>query len=180
MKNKSNKKTEAEKFPSGSLMLQIILKEYDNELNRNANLQSRTGIFFVLVGGLLAFLPSYFHITDLTKIKINNVYQAIPYSLSIICISCSFIALITSVIFFVKVLATDQYKRLQFDEFTEQNAGYKVDIMSIALMNEYKSIIDYNHKKIDKKVKWYKLGTYSLVVAIVSITISFVISIFYF
>lgn len=176
--NEIIQKNSQKNFPSGEIMLSMVLKEYEYEGYRYKGLQSRTGMLMAFVGALLVFLPNYFKILNLSKVKVNNAFEAMPYVILVILFISGFISLIASIIYFVRVISTEEYRRLSFDGFNEKNAMYEKDKLAVSLMIKYKSIVEYNHKKINKKVELYKKGIYMIIISIILITSSFIISLF--
>lgn len=176
--NKENDKLNKSVFNSGQIMLDMVLKEYEFESERNKGIQSRAGILLTFVGAVLVVFPIIINVPDLRKSYVNNAFEALPINLSIICVILSVVFLILAVIFLVRVISVNEYKRMDFSSFNKNNAKKNSDEMATALMIMYKEIVSFNHSVNSKKVNLYKKSTYMILFALITISFSILISIF--
>ncbi len=165
------------RFPSGEILLSVLQKEYEYEADRFRSLESRTGIFMAFVGAVLVFFANTIRIQHF-NMKVETVLQALPYVLLILFSILTLLSLFISLLYFIKVISIQTYKRLSLDGFTESNATYDAEIVSTALMTEYKKIVEHNNEANNKKVKCYKIGVYYILVSLVFMAISYILSLF--
>lgn len=173
--NKNNK--DITNFPSGKILLSVLQKEYEYENDRFRSLESRTGIFMTFVGAILVFFASTIKIPSL-NVKVGSVLQAVPYVLIIIFSILTILSLFISLGYFIKVVSIQTYKRLSLDGFKELNATYDEEPVATSLMVEYKKIIEYNNEANNKKVKYYKIGVYFILISLVLTAVSYILSLF--
>src|SRR5690625_4786934 len=72
------------KYPSSELLLSALQLETEKENERSKNLETRVGIFISLAGIMIAFISSFLKIPNLKEIKIQSVYDAVPYTILLI------------------------------------------------------------------------------------------------
>jgi len=165
-------------YDSGEIMLNIILKEYEFELERNKGIQSRTGMLLGFVGAILVLIPTIIKVPDLKRFNVTNALEAFPVNALVLSTLLSFVFLILSIIYFVRVISVEEYKRIDFNSFTKKHAKEEYEKMATALMIKYKDIVSYNHKINTEKVKLYKKGTYMILIALFILSISVSLSLF--
>lgn len=166
------------------LLFSVIQKEYDYEIDRGKNLETRTGIFLTFTGAALVFLISNVKLSSFLAVQIKNVLQALPYAFLLILLVLILISFIGSVIFFIKVLSIKTYKRIALDCFEGEKLGKNIlvpeAIATIALIPIYKTCIDSYSEVNDKRVKWFKYGIRLILLALIFTSITFLLKLFTF
>lgn len=165
----------AVEYLSGELLLSTIQKEYDYENIRKSTLETRSGVLLTLTAAVSTFAVTNIKIpSGILSFSSNTQlysYLSIYFFLGIIAI-----AVILALIFLLKVLLIDEYRRLDLAGFNEDNARFSNNIVAMALTEEYRNIITHNHEKNNQKVKYYRNGIYSAIVAVISIIILYGVS----
>jgi len=166
------------KYISGEFLLNILQTEYSYENERVRSLESRTGVFIAFLGALLVFLMDKL---KLPSINVDNEYrliEAFPRVLMILLTIFSLISIIIAIIYFVKVISIQTYKRLSFTGFNETNAKHKKEEVAVSIMIQYQDVITHNNDINNKKVKYYRTGIYYILAGLIFSVASFVISLF--
>lgn len=167
-----------ELYPSANLLLSVIQKENEYEAERSRGLENRTGIFLAFAGALLIFLSSNFDISEFKMVEVDSLNDAYPLVLIIILFIVTWIALITSIIYFIRVISTQENFRLETKEFTKENAKDQKTTIAAELMIDYGEIIRHNNKNNDKKVVLYKKGIYLIMIAVIMTSFMYGFNIF--
>lgn len=159
---KTKGENELSKFPSAEVLLSAIQKEYEFELSRKKDLETRAGIFLPLIIALCTFILSNFNARDLFQF---NLEQAdIVYTIvTVLIILTKFICLILALLYFIKVLIVYRYERIDLKEFTEELAEHEKDVIEMSLINIYRDIVEKNQTVNDKKAIYYTKGIYYLI-----------------
>lgn len=166
------------KYPSAELMLAAIQREYEYESNRVRSLESRTGIFLAFAGALLVFFSSSLKPINLKEIEVDSLSQAFPFILMIGLIFLTLLILILSVIFFVRVISIQTYKRLSLNGFIKENTKSNPDIIAMEIMIDYQKVVSHNSRVNNKKIELYKKGLYLILMAIIMTAIVYSINLF--
>ena len=159
-------------YKSAKLLLEVIQKEYDNDINKLSELYSRTGIFIAVIAAYLGFIFSnndYFTFFRTSTIQsvgcIENIVLNFTYA------SASILTFLSGYNFF-SVLLTSQYVRLDsakgFDENTAKNDE---NINAFYLMQRYSEVVLLNKPVVDKKTRHYKYGAIFLGMSILFFSI---------
>lgn len=168
----------SELYPSAELMLSVLQKEYEYEINRKNSLESRAGILLTFTGALLVLLSSSLKLPDFNEIEIKTFYEALPY-VFILFINIIIIALlIVTIIILFSVISIRTYNRIEIKGFNEANAKENLHIIALDLMKSYKDVLNYNIEVNNKKAKLFNLGVLLITISIIIFSINFFISIF--
>lgn len=165
-------------FSSGPLMLDMVLREYEFESDRNKSIQSRAGILLTLVGAILVLFPALVNIPEFKKYNVSTAFEALPINIMFIGALLSFIFFIIAMFFLIRVVSVDNYKRIEFKSFSEKNARIEINKMSTALMIKYTDIVEFNHDINTKKVSLFRRSTYMILLGLIMTSISFISQLF--
>ena len=179
--NPSNDKKESREEPqnelkSGEFLLSVIQTEYTNESERVKSLETRTGIFLVFAGALLSFLSGTLKLPNLYYVKVNNALEATSYVLVWVFAICTLISLFSAIVYFVRVVSVQTYKRLSLDGFERENAVHDKEIVAVAIMHEYKIVIENNHEINNMKIIRFKIGIYLIIISLIFTVITYMFS----
>ncbi|MBU6082032.1 hypothetical protein [Allobacillus halotolerans] len=141
-------------------------------------MEARTGTFLAFAGALLVFLSSSLKLPDLKKTEIDSIGQAFPIVLVIILTFLTLVILVLAVIYFVRVISIQTYKRLAIKGFVENNTHDKVETIAKELMIDYQRVVKHNNEVNNKKVEIYKKGLYAIMAAIIMTAIVYSINMF--
>lgn len=83
-----------------------------------------------------------------------------------------------AVIYFVRVISIQTYKRLAIKGFVENNTHDKVETIAKELMIDYQRVVKHNNEVNNKKVEIYKKGLYAIMAAIIMTAIVYSINMF--
>lgn len=172
----NNSGTNTPEYVSAQLMLGVIQSEYNYETDRSKSLESRTGVFIAFNGALMAFMPTIVRIPSIKTIKVNNVIDAIPYTLFILVIILTFASLMASIVYFIRVIFVKEYKRLSISGFNETNALYTNDKVAMSIIKEYGQVISFNKTVNNGKVELFKKGIYCILVALLFMITAYIFS----
>lgn len=170
------KKKEEIVFPSVQILLSVIQKEYEYERERLRDLQSRTGIFLTLASGLFALIPNYAKLDKLKSASIKSLLEAVPYIIYILILISTFSLLVISIFYFVFVLRSDKYKKLDYADFSKENATKDIESVSVVLMETIKDVVQFNKGINDEKIKKYEKGILMTLLAVVTLVLGAIIS----
>ncbi|WP_312560645.1 hypothetical protein [Anaerospora sp.] len=167
-------------LPSAKLLFSVIQKEYEYELNRMKNLEARTGMFLAFTGALLVFVASNIKLANIYSIKTTTVLQALPYNTLIILTLLTLACLLTAIVFFIRVISLETYKRLSLDSFSDESlpmlALHSEEKVAVALVSQYRIIIEnstvINNRKADFFNKGIRFILYALIVTVVAYVLS--------
>lgn len=109
-------------------------------------MEARTGTFLAFAGALLVFLSSSLKLPDLKKTEIDSIGQAFPIVLVIILTFLTLVILVLAVIYFVRVISIQTYKRLAIKGFVENNTHDKVETIAKELMIDYQRVVKHNNE----------------------------------
>lgn len=177
-KNNQGIDTAEKIYPSAELMLAVIQKEYEHESDRVRSLEARTGIFLAFAGALLVFLSSSLKLPEFRSIEVNSIPEAFPIVLVIIFTFLTLATLILAVIFFVRVISIQTYKRLAIKGFVESNTKEKVDKIAMEIMADYQKVVKHNNEVNNQKVEIYRKGIYLIMAAVIMTAIVYSINMF--
>lgn len=164
---------------SNRLLLDLVLREYDIEMERQKSLNSRVGIFLALIGVIITFMPNVISIKSLNGIDVGNAVDAVPYVLDYLINIVIYILLVISLVLFIKVINSNKnYRRIEFNSFKQKYSNYKFDELALAYMENYKKILINNKKINDIKFKFFSAGIICLFISIILILFSLIISSF--
>lgn len=167
----SKNNSSASTLQSAELLLSIIQEEYKYEDDRNKGFQNRAGIFISLTGVILSLLFTKIDTSKLTNINVSKLSDAILPFIYIVLLFIIFIGLISSLIYFVSILATKQYSRLSLKGFDDQGLALSRETIAANIMKSYASIVKENGFINDKKAKHIKRGYITLTISIILIPI---------
>ena len=156
---------------SSELLLSVVQKEFEYESERNKGIQNRAGIFMSFIGVIMTIFPSYININEIASRPNETIGQTGLLLLYISLIILLFVGLIVSLVMFVTVLNTKQYRKLNSSGFSEENCIYDTKAVSLELMKDYKEILEYNSEINNKKAKAFEMGCKILVACIILIPI---------
>lgn len=148
-------------YPSANLLHETIQREYDIEDDRSKTFDTRVGIFVSLAGAILAFMATSIKFPDIKNIKIDNVYQAMPYAFFVIFLSIAFLMLIASFLCFFKVVSIHRYLRIGLEDLSnENNSRAQVDVVAMVLVGKYYECLIHNGKVNEAKSRFYQWGVF--------------------
>lgn len=171
-KSEKEKDKGGTKFPSSKIMLSVIQKENDLEVDRKKALEVRVTPLLALSGVLLLFFTNKADLSFLRSTNDQNYME--NYIVFTLFFIAPLILLFTSILYFVRVLATKEYKRLGLDGFKEEAAVMAEDDIAMKLIIQYRELLKYNSQGNEKKPILFMRGIYSLIVALVLIVGMFV------
>jgi hypothetical protein len=161
------------RYKSARLLLEAIQKEYEYDINKLSDLYSRTGIIIAVLTVYLGYVLSN---SDYFTFFRTSLVQKIGCTENIIlnCLYfCSIVFVFVSGYYFLKVLITASYIRLDPSKgFNQTIADQPEEENAFYLMQRYTEIVLNNKPTVDKKTRYYKLG-------IIFLEISIVFSFFY-
>ncbi len=164
------------------LLLSVVQKEYDYEFERGKNLETRTGIFLTFASAALVFFISSINFSKLNSIKVQNIFQALPFTLLIIFLFLVLLSFIVSVICFIRVISLKTYRRIDLECFSDENLAKNVlcheEIISTALIKIYKTCIENYIKVNDNRVIWFKYGIIFVLSALICSSITYLLRLF--
>jgi hypothetical protein len=170
--------SEQPKYPSGEILFSAIQREYDKEDERSKTLDSRVGILITLSAALLAFVSTYIKIPDFKKIKVETVYDALPYAIFVVLLYTTMLILVFSLIYSVRIITIRSYKRVKLEDFEKPiNLQAKPDVIASALITIYRKNIEHNQAINDDKVKMYRRATYCITAAIILAIVVYMVSV---
>lgn len=153
----SNKKAldKTKNYPAAGVLLDIILNEYKNEIDRGRSFDTRSGIFLPFIGAIIIFLPELISGIKWEQTK-YTIIEIAPYMLIVILTLVSLVLLLFSCTNFIKVLKSKEYERIKYYKLDRKIAKYPEDSMKVKLVEEYIKILDTNIKTNNEKAKYYK------------------------
>lgn len=148
-------KASKEKYKSSELLLNVLQKEYEHDLNALSNLYTRTGILFAFIGVYINFM-----VKKPIDLNFNIKHVCRKYLIFKLATSMSFILaivfIIISIYFLFKVIVTNKYDRIDLDSgFDEKGSLMEKDIACYYLIEIYKKTTKKNKKILKKKSKYY-------------------------
>lgn len=164
------------KYPSATLMLDIIMKEYEFESNRKNSIESRAGILLTLVGALLTIIPTFFSLSKYSKLEIKTVKDIIFPGIAILLFLLTLVLLSFSIIYFVKSLSTKNYERLSYTGFNKDNASALESEVALCIMCEYAKSIKINIEANNDKVNKFNSAIFFLKYALILYASMFIIT----
>ncbi|MBX4271462.1 hypothetical protein [Clostridium estertheticum] len=153
-------------YPSSSVLLATVQKEYEYESERAKRFEERTGILISFDGVLLVFILSNLKLSSIIANKIPTIWGIISSYLFITFIFITFIAIIASIFSFVRVVSAKKYNRITLDKFNQISAALPKENVEVGLIKSYKDVILFNSETNNKKIFWYKVGLYSMLVSL--------------
>lgn len=168
LKNKSSSNNNGE---SAELLLDNVRKEYEYESDRNKGLQNRAGIFISFIGLILTLFPTVAKVPSVQLKDIITIYQLLVPIFYIILIAIIFIGLIFSLISFVLILSTKEYKRLALKGFNSNTVNISKCKVAENIMIDYTIILKHNISINDTKANHFQRGCISLTICIILIPI---------
>ncbi|PFE33927.1 hypothetical protein CN270_11440 [Priestia megaterium] len=178
--NQANEEEEYDQslqFPSAELLLSAVQREYDKEDERAKTLESRVGILITLSAALLAFVSTYIKMPNFKKLKISNVYEALPHTFFISLLFLTMLILVFSLIYSVRIINIRSYKRIKIDDFEKiNNLEDNPDIIASALITRYRKNIEHNQAINESKIVMYRRGTYCITASIILAVILYMLS----
>lgn len=171
-KGMNQKKQVEEPLPSANLMLSVAQKEYEYEVERKNTLENRAGIFLAFVGVVLTFISQTINKDFFDAIPQN---QFVVFAVLVACfLIIPLILLLASLYFFVHVIVTKEYTRIELKSFNEERAKLKEETVAFKTMSSYIKVVAINGNKNNKKSKYFNCGV------ICSSVATFLIIIMYF
>jgi heme/copper-type cytochrome/quinol oxidase subunit 4 len=170
-----NSNQSLEQYPSGELMLSVIQKEYDYETMRKTALETRAGVLITLLVAILTFAVTSIKIPKI-KSSINDEGALFYYFSFFLIVIVVIGSIMLSLFFLLKVFFTDEYKRLDISDFISDYGKYKKDVVAMAITEKYREAITHNQDKNNKKANLYRLGVYTVIVAVFSTMILYGLS----
>ena len=162
---------EDKKFPASTLMLSEIKGVYNDENERNKNLENKTSIGLTLTGVLLTIGINELKIIDVKKVKMDDFLQI---SLNLVLV----VALITMVIMLISTtynlyqsIKTRPYEKMSTEGFIEVNGKKQEDIIAMVLIPIYTKIIKKNRIINNEKSKYIDKSILYLIICVISYVI---------
>lgn len=159
-------------YVSSKMLLSVLQKEYEYDLNNLNSIYSRTGILIAFLGIVLTQITlKYINVSIIKNTFINlknNLFLlgGLFYSL---CFLLGFVSMTISGYYFIKSILTSEYKRLDISEgFTAETCLRNEDEIAMFLMNKYSEIVNQNKPVMKLKATYYKSGVKFLVFAVIS------------
>lgn len=144
-------------YPSATVILDIILNEYKNEIDRGRSFDTRSGIFLPVIGAIIIFLPDLMNKMKWNK-EINVISDVIPEVLVLSLVIISIALLLISSTNFIAVLKSKEYERINYKNLNKNIAVYPEDSIRIKLIEEYVKILNKNIETNNEKAKYYKIA----------------------
>lgn len=158
---------EKDEFTSAKLMLGVIQKENDLEADRKKTIETRVSALLAFSGVLLLFFTNKADLSFLKDVAYDNFYR--HYIIFTVFFVVPLLTLISSILFFVRVLSTREYKRLGLGGFHETNAHLSEDEAAMKLIINYREAIKLNSTENDKKTQLFKRGIYCLAFSLIMV-----------
>lgn len=157
-----------EQYYSSKILMAIAQKEYDIENDRKKNLDTRTGVFISFTSALLLFLAQNIMQLTIWSEKFTSIQQTVMIVFYIVSLLFLFSSLSVSLYFYIKVISTTQYQRLNISNFLEATKKPE-NIFAQALTRVYNDNITYNRKQNDLKIEYFQKGIFSMKISLVSL-----------
>lgn len=170
----TEKKSPEMKYPSAKLLLSVIQKENDIEIDRKKALETRAGIFMGFSGALLAFFTKNIDFSFFNNV--NPSQFMLFASLFAILFLGPIILLLIGVYNFIRVIATKEYKRIGLGGFSEDIAQQLEDETALQLMEAYRDVVESNGKSNEDKTKFFRRGIFGISIATALMLIMYIIS----
>lgn len=160
-------------FPSASIVLDMVKKEYDNELKRSTNLDSKVNITLTLCAALLAIEYQQVDVHSLLVKQIHTISDCIIPIICIISIILSLCLLIFATFCFIHVISVHNYTRPEYMDFLDTEV-YKKDVQEtiIAVTTYYSNAIISNRDITDLRMKKYQKAIYCVLLAVIFLTLA--------
>lgn len=163
-----------EDYYSAKLLMSMAQKEYDIENDRRKTLDTRIGIFISLTSALLFFIMN--NITQVTVYSehFKLINQVVLYVFFIISLICLIFSLLISLYFYIKVISTTKYKRLDIEEFLDETKNLENTFAQVITI-VYKDIIKYNRRENDIKFEYFKKGLVALKISLSALVVTYLL-----
>jgi hypothetical protein len=147
-----------EKYPSATLLLETIQKEYNTEEARGQSIDIRSTSLLGFTGVLFVFVFNVYR---------SDLWLNLSWKMEIL-----LFLLFVSAGFFAITIFTRKRKRLGLKPFEKRETIEDVSKdpkheITIFLIESYKECLDVSIEANDSKIKWFKTSVLSLFVAIV-------------
>ncbi|OAJ75161.1 hypothetical protein AYJ08_05975 [Brevibacillus sp. SKDU10] len=157
---------------SSKLLLSILQKENDLEVDSKKTIETRSGVLMGFVGVILVFFLNNFNFTILNKIQSHFIYTII----FIISLLFPLISFGFTFYYFIKAIDTREYLRIDLttknlDKLSKEKEEKLALDLSIVYQNSLKQTIIANHSKKNL----FKKGVYSIFVNFTLLLISFLL-----
>lgn len=156
---------------SSNLMLNIVQKEYEYEVERNKGIQSKSGIFISLIGVMITLFSNLMSLKEIFNRANQTIGQTALVLFYLLLVFTVLLGLILALILFAITLNTQKYKRLNTTGFNDENVKYKDEIVALEIMKDYRIVLEHNIKVNDNKAKVFKRAYIILTVCIIIIPI---------
>ncbi len=148
-------------YQGAEFMLDKLIIEYGYEEDRKRSIDSRAGIFLAFVGTIFLLLPTIM-VKPTPDFNITSMLDVVINLLLIILYPGVFITLVYTLRKLVGAINVHDYKRLDYDSFTEENTQYSRDQIAKVIMHEYRNNVIHNKNENDIKLGKFKDGITSL------------------
>lgn len=160
-------------YPSSDLLLSVIQSEYDIEVGRKRDLETRAGILIALLGAIVVF---YLTEIDFSFFKTtNSKIEVLCFILISLIYLFPVVMLLLSFNKFINVLKTKSYQRLGLGGFDDETAKRNQNELSFDLMESYAVVVKSNAISNDEKADDFKEGIDKLTIAIIGITVTYIL-----
>lgn len=157
--NSSQSQSSPEIYPSAELYLQVLLQEYDREMQRMRDFDTKAGI---LLSAVVMLFTVFIGLIDF-QIMLNKW----PSAYSILAL-CSMISSILCIVFLMAALFLRKYNHFTMAGFVDKRCHKAArDVSASTLVIGIAGKIEDNKKRGDKKAINYTLGLVFLIVTLV-------------
>lgn len=167
-KNKNSTSKYIPQYPSSNIMLSEVKSVYNDENDRNKNLENKASIGITLLGVLLTVGINELNINKLIHIKIHNFSNILLNLILVLVLSIMVIMLALALYNFYQTIKPQYYQKMSTDGFLKENGECHEDIISMTLIDIYVGIINHNRNINDEKSKFIDNGMRYLIICIVS------------
>ncbi|AOH54505.1 hypothetical protein ABE28_009080 [Peribacillus muralis] len=162
-----------EEYPSSELLLSIIQSEYDIEVGRKRDLETRAGILIALLGAVVVFYLTEINFSSFKTA--NSKVEVLCFILISLIYLFPVVMLLLSFNKFINVLKTKSYQRIGLDGFDIETAKRNQNELSFDLMESYTAVVKSNAISNDEKVDDFKEGIDKLTIAIIGIVVTYLL-----
>lgn len=137
-------------YNSSEILLKILQKEYEYDLNNINALYNRSGIIFAFIGVYFGALG--YNAINLNVKMPNKALDFLAYLALIVLYIIAIILALISTYYLFKVILVAKYERIDISKgFDEESAKIEKDVVCYYMMNTYKKLLISNLEVIKQK-----------------------------